>query len=275
MRNWIKGLGIALLALGLAACSNPAEVQRGSDESKKSDLTVAEVFEKAQAASEKLESMHAEMNINQKSSSAELGIDVDSKIKLNMDMVLDPLETYQAVDIDMGELGKETLELYMTKEGYFMLEPERKVWMKLPEEMHEAVAATTSSADPTLDWSAFEKFVEDFTFEQNDDAYILKLKAAGDKFNSLIQEQLANVDGLGEVGAEVMEGIKIDQLDYEIFIDKKTFQTIAFDVKMNMEMEIESEKVEIVQNMRAKISAINELKDIKVPQDILDSAVGQ
>lgn len=276
MKKWIKGFGIGLLALGLAACSGTADMKPGTDESKKSDLTVGEVFEKAQAASEKLESMQTSMDIAQKISAPDLGLDMDSKIKIDMDLVQEPLEMHQKMEMDMGDEGIGSMELYMTKEGFFMQEPESKTWMKLPKELSEEVMNSASAgADPTLDLEPLEEFIEDFTFEQNDDAYILKLIADGEKFNALVQDQLSEIEGFAEVGAEALEGMKIHQLDYEIYIDKKTFDTTHFNVEMDMEMENDESLIRITQDIKTKVNAINELKEIKVPQEILDSAVEQ
>ena len=65
----------------------------------------------------------------------------------------------------------------------------------------------------------------------------------------------------------------IHQMEYEIFIDKKTFNTTAFTMIMDMEMGPKDGTMRIKQNIKADISKINELKEIKVPQEVLDAAV--
>lgn len=276
MKKWMKGFAIGFLALGLAACSDTADVKPGTDESKKSDLTIGEVFEKAQAASEKVESMHADMDIKQNISAPDLGSDMDSTIKLDMDLIQEPLEMHQVMEMNMGDEGTVNIELYMTKEGFFMQEPESKTWMKLPEELYDGLMDSASAgADPTVDFESLENFVDDFKFEQTDDEYILKLKASGEKFHTLVQDQLSGIEGFGEAEEEALEGMEIHQLDYEIYIDKETFDTTAFNMVIDMEMEDSGSTVRITQDIKAKISAINELKEIVVPQEILDSAVEQ
>lgn len=276
MKKWIKGFAIGFLALGLVACSDTADVKPGTDESKTSDLTIEKVFEKAQAASEKLESMHANMDINQNISAPDLDLDMESVIKLDMDIVQEPLEMHQVMEMGMGEEGSANIEMYMTEEGFFMKDPESGAWMKLPSEFYEDLTASMSAgADPTLDLASLEKFVDDFTFEQNDNEYILKLKASGEKFNELVQDQLAEMEGIGAAETGVLEDMKIHQLDYEIYLDKETFNTTAFNMVMDMEMEDGGSTVRISQDIKAKISNINELKEIVVPQEILDSAVEQ
>ena len=73
--------------------------------------------------------------------------------------------------------------------------------------------------------------------------------------------------------AEVMENMEVKSLEYEIFIDKKTFYTNAFNMKMDMTMEVEGEEMHIDQKVKADISKINEIDTIKIPQEILDNAV--
>lgn len=285
MKKWIKGLSIGFLALGLAACSGTADVKPGTEDANKNEptaeaedvkteLTIGEVLEKAQASSEKLESMHAKMDIKQSMSIPSLGQEMDSDIQIDMDIVQEPLQMYQVMKMDMGEEGLAEIELYMTTEGFFMKDPESDAWMKLPEEYYEELMATMSAgADPTLDLEEFAEFTDDFTFEQNDNEYVLNLKASGEKFTKLIQEQLSSIEGME--GTEALEDMTIHQLDYEIFIDKETFDMTAFNLVMDMEMGIEEETIRIVQDMKAQISQINDIKEITVPQEILDSAVEQ
>ena len=69
----------------------------------------------------------------------------------------------------------------------------------------------------------------------------------------------------GKYRSEIME--------YEIFIDKKTFYTNAFNMNMDMTMKVEGEEMQIDQKVNAEISKINEIEKIKVPQEVIDNAV--
>ncbi|WP_203248192.1 DUF6612 family protein [Sporosarcina beigongshangi] len=283
MKNWIKGMAVGVLALGLAACNTPAEPKTDAETGKKveleepSGLTAQEVFEKATEASAEQVSMHATMNINQLMEIPGQEGTMNSKIKMDMDMVVDPLAMYQKMDVDMGEQGVTEMEIYMTEEGFFMNDPMSGQWLKLPAEMYEDLLAQAGSADPTLDMNMFKEFVEDFKFEQTDDEYILKLSASGEKFSKLFKEIAmenlpADVDASAEA-AELMENIEMKSLEYEIYIDKKTFYTNAFNMKMDMKMQVDGEEMRIDQKVNAKLSKINEIDKIEIPQEILDNAL--
>ncbi|WP_342506818.1 DUF6612 family protein [Sporosarcina sp. FSL K6-2383] len=283
MKNWIKGIGVGVLAFGLAACNAPAEPKTDTETGKKveleepSGLTAQEVFEKATAASAEQTSMHATMNIAQLIEMPGQDLPMNSKIKMDMDMVIDPLAMYQKMDVDMGEQGAMAMEMYMTEEGFFTNDPMSGQWMKLPGEMYEDLLGEVGSADPTLDMTMFNEFVEDFKFEQTDDEYILKLSASGDKFSQLFKEIAmenlpAGVDANAEA-AELMDNVEVKSLEYEIFIDKKTFYTNAFNMKMDMTMLIEGEEMRLDQKVNAKLSEINEIDKIEIPQEVLENAL--
>ena len=283
MKNWIKGMAVGVLALGLAACNAPAEPKKDAETGKPvevekpSTLTAQEVYEKTLAVSDEQTSMHAKMNIDQLVELPSEEFTMNNKIKLDMDMVIDPLAMYQKMDVDMGEMGAMAMEIYMTEEGFFMNDPESGQWLKLPGDMYEELVAGMGSADPTLDMNMFKKFVEDFKFEQTDDEYILTLSAKGEKFNELFKEiALENMPAgfdLTEEEAELMENINVTSLEYEIFVDKETFYTTAFNMKMDMIMVIEGEEMHIDQKVNAKLSNINEIEKIEVPQEVLDNAI--
>lgn len=289
MKHWLRGLLMGILVLALAACNSETPDAKPGTDAKPEDtpeevvqeeeLTVQEIFEKAQANSEEMKSMHATMDIDQNIKVPSEELDMDSKIKLEMDMIIEPLAMHQVMDMDMGAEGSAKIEIYMTEEGFFMKDPESEQWMKLPEEYYdELTESMAAGADPNLDLDSFEDFVEDFTVEEKDDMYILKLKASGEKFNALIQEELQDagvMEGMDEETAAVLDTMEIHQFEYELFIDKETFNMNAFNMIMDMEMGEEEETVRIFQDMKADISKINEIDEIKVPQEILDNAVEQ
>ena len=284
MKNWMKGIATGILVLGLGACSTTAETKTDPDTGKKveienkSKMTVQEVYKKVMAVSEEQKSMHAKMDINQHIKVPSQEFEMNSTIKMDMDMVMEPLSIYQKMDVDMGEQGKMDVEVYMTDAGFFMNDPESGEWLKLPNEMYEVmIGQMGGGANPTLDMNMFKEFADDFKFEQTEDAYILKLSASGDKFSELFKkvatENMPAGVEMNEEQAEVMKNMEVKLLEYEIFIDKKTFYTNAFNMRMDMTMKVEGEEMHIDQKVNADISKINEIDKIEVPQEILDNAV--
>ncbi|MDS9472113.1 DUF6612 family protein [Sporosarcina pasteurii] len=281
MKKWLKGLVVGFLALALVACSDvanePANPKPGTEEEKKSELTLEEVFQKAQEASESVKSMHADMDMTQNISSPDSDVEMVNKINMQIDIVQEPFAMYQVMEMDVVGEGFMQTEIYLTADGFYLKDPTNETWMKLPSEDFENIAFTMNTGeDPTVDFASLKEFIDDFKFEQTNDQYVLNLKASGDKFNRLIQQELEAAGIHNELSAEemeVLEGIKIHELNYEIFIDKETFDTTAFNLVMDMEMINEGEEMRIKQNIQSKFSDINEVEEIKIPQEVVDNAI--
>ncbi|MGN7386410.1 DUF6612 family protein [Sporosarcina sp. SAFN-015] len=284
MKKWLKGLGVGVLALGLAACGSAAEPKKDAETGKevelenKSEMTAQEVYSKAMEVSAEQKSMHAVMDIDQKISIPSQELEMDSKIKMDMDAIVEPLAMHQKMKMDMGDLGKMDMELYMTDSGFFMNDPESGQWIKMPKDMYdEMMAQMGGETDPTLDMKMFNEFKDDFKFEQTDDEYILTLSASGDKFSGLMKELMGSAlpadMEMTEEDADLLNNMDVKSLEVVMYIDKETYYTNAFDLDMDMTMKVEEEEMHIVQKMKSVISKINEIDEIVVPQEILDEAV--
>lgn len=284
MKKWLKGLGVGVLALGLAACGSAAEPKKDAETGKevelenKSEMTAQEVYSKAMEVSAEQKSMHAVMDIDQKISIPSQELEMDSKIKMDMDAIVEPLAMHQKMKMDMGDLGKMDMELYMTDSGFFMNDPESGQWIKMPKDMYdEMMAQMGGETDPTLDMKMFNEFKDDFKFEQTDDEYILTLSASGDKFSGLMKELMGSAlpadMEMTEEDADLLNNMDVKSLEVVMYIDKETYYTNAFDLDMEMTMKVEEEEMHIVQKMKSVISKINEIDEIVVPQEILDEAV--
>ena len=284
MKKWLKGLGVGVLALGLAACGSTAEPKKDAETGKevelenKSEMTAQEVYSKAMEVSAEQKSMHAVMDIDQKISMPSQELEMDSKIKMDMDVIVEPLAMHQKMNMDMGDLGAMDMELYMNESGFFMNDPESGQWIKMPKDMYdEMMAQMGGETDPTLDMEMFNEFKDDFKFEQTDDEYILTLSASGDKFSGLMKELMgsslpADME-MTEEDADLLNNMDVKSLKVVMYIDKETYYTNAFDLDMDMTMKVEEEEMHIVQKMKSVISKINEIDEIVVPQEIVDEAV--
>ena len=284
MKKWLQGIGIGALALGLAACGSAAEPKTDSatgekvEVTNKSDMTAQEVYSKAMAVSDEVKSMHAVMDIDQTMTIPGQDMTLDSKINMDMDMIMEPMAMYQKMKMDMGELGASDMELYMTEAGFFMHDEEMDQWIQMPNDMYEEMMeGMGGETDPTLDMKMFKEFQDDFKFEQTNDEYILTLNASGDKLNGLIKQLIGDampIDGaMSEEEAEVFDNMDVKSLDLTIYIDKKTFYTNAFDMDMDLTMKVEEEEMHMVQKMKSVMTKINEVDEIVIPQKVLDEAV--
>lgn len=277
MKKWTTILTVGTLAFVLSACGQTAEPKEDPMTGKKeevvvkSELTAGEVMEKASAAAETQQSMHSDMDIMQ---TLEMG---DEKKEMNstigMDMILEPLAIRQTMNMQAN--GEEiAIEQYMTQEGFFMKNPESGSWIKLPNEMYKEVTGQTAGmTESPVDFTMYEEYTEDFTFEETDDEYVLTLIGSGEKFSELMKEMLdQNMPAEADEAKLDNVDMKVEKIDLQFTIDKKTFFTKDFDMDMIMAMEEQGQQVKVTQNIKGTMTKINEIDEIKVPKEILDSA---
>ncbi|WP_342542838.1 DUF6612 family protein [Paenisporosarcina sp. FSL H8-0542] len=282
MKKWMTLMATSALALSLVACNTSATPTSKTSEENTSDLTLKQVFEKSLAQSESIESLSADLDMVQKVEVPAQDVAMDSTSKMTMDLIVDPLSMHQKGTTSTTIPGEESsgqpqemeMESFMTADGFFTHDNMSQQWMKLPKDVYEQmISISQKQADPSQQLKDLEAFMDDFTFNQDDKEYVLKLSAAGEKFNELIQKQLAET--MPELGADEQEMLKelnIKKVDYEIHIDKETFNTTALNVVMDMTMAVDGEEMTLYQDMKSTFSNYNGVKKIVVPQEVLDTA---
>ncbi|MBY7142368.1 hypothetical protein KFZ56_04515 [Virgibacillus sp. NKC19-3] len=287
MKKWMLIVFAGVMAFIIAACNDTAEPTADTNEEEESELTASEVYQEALEASEGMESAEVAMNMSQQISSEEDESSLNTESSFDMQMTMDPLAIYQEgttkVTMDgeegMPEMG---MEMYMVDDGMYMYSEEIGNWMKLDNEAMDALNAMDSQQqDPSEQLKMLEDYADDLSFEQSDDAFILKLNADGEKFNELIQQVMEEsltpemAEAMGEEGQDALENMSINSMDYEMFIDKESFDMNAFNMDMDMTMEEDGESVNLVQTVESNYSNINNVDPIEVPEEVKENAIEQ
>lgn len=281
MKKWIAYMGAGAIALTLAGCGESAEPSEETDPSETSDLTLEELFAKTTAASEEAKSFHMNMVTNQ---TMAMGpeMDMDMKMDVSMDMTVEPLAFYQKaqstfVSEGMDDMPAMETEMYYTADGLFSYDPMMDMWVKLPademEDLEALMMMEQQSGDLAGQLEQLEAFQDDFTFEQTGDEFVLTLDAAGEEYEKLITEEMGQMLGELDIEAqEIMDGMNINKIYYEIFIDKETYQPNTINMTMDFDMEMEGESVNIQSDMQAEYSNFNGIDEIIVPAEVIENA---
>ncbi|RLQ90764.1 DUF6612 family protein [Planomicrobium sp. Y74] len=281
MKKWIAYMGAGAIALTLAGCGESAEPSEETDPNETSDLTLEELFAKTTAASEEAKSFHMDMVTNQ-TMVMEPEMDMDMKMDISMDMTVEPLAFYQKAQSSFVSEGMEDMphmetEMYYTADGLYSYDPMMDMWVKLPademEDLETLMMMEQQSGDLAGQFEQLEAFQDDFTFEQTGDEFVLTLDAAGEEYKALISEEMGQMLGELDVEAqEIMDGMTINKIYYEIFIDKETFQPNTINMTMDFDMEMEGESVNIQSDMQAEYSNFNGIDTITIPAEVIENA---
>ncbi|WP_404404466.1 DUF6612 family protein [Jeotgalibacillus malaysiensis] len=267
----------AALTLTLTACTETAEPADGSKDT--SSMTLEEVYSKALEKNNEIESVKSTAVLNQ---SVTMGSEatINSVSEIDMSMINSPLTVHQVNTTKMtGEEAEEqsfTIESYMTKEGFFMQDPSTGGWAKLPSEMLEQLLQMNESqSNPASELENLEAYIEDFTFEQDDDSFILTLNASGEKFSDMLIEQTGELMpdlGLGIPAEALFQNTTFEDVLYVITIDKESFLIESLDLDMTMNMKFAEESMTMEQKLESEYTHYNEVKEIEVPQEVIESA---
>lgn len=281
MRKILTFLGVGTIALVLAACNTSATPTKNTTET--SSLTLEQVYDKAMERQADIKSMSASMDMKQvtKIGTGEEAMNMTIDSQMEIDMITKPLAMHLSGSMTMPDLlgGGETessmpIEMYMKQDqGFFMKDVTTDSWLKLPSEDFDAVLAqTASSADAKKQLEQLKQYIDDFTFEQTDDTYVLTLNAQGDSFKELIESEVNK--SMPELGLEEnpLADLTIDQVNYVIYIDKKTFDTNKMDMNFDLKMSVEGEELTMSTTSVITYTHINHLDTIDIPQSIIDNA---
>ncbi|MFJ7972232.1 DUF6612 family protein [Psychrobacillus sp. NPDC096389] len=280
MKKWTMLIAVATLSLGLAACNETAAPAAGSEEvTEKSKLTLQEVYDKSIATAEELKSVRAVMDLNQKMNMPSEDTTLEISSKMDMEYVVEPMQMHQKGTSTVNGLAEgmpaqtSASESYMTANDFYVYEESAGEWMKFPQEMMTGIMNAAGQANTTDQLKQIEGYLDEFTFEQDNENYILTLEASGEKFTELVKEQVDEMMQTMGVGEEIQMDFVINSVNYLIHIDKETFQTNKLDVVIDMDIEVDGEKMNIEQDVKSTFSGFNEVEEIVIPQEVIDNAV--
>lgn len=278
MKKWTALLSIATLTLGLAACNETATPVQEKEVTETSKLTLQEVYDKSMKVSEELKSVKGTIDMNQTMTMPSEEMTLDIKSALDMEYILEPMQMHQkgtTTMMGMGEGGEsqETeVETYITEDAMYVYEGTTAQWMKFPQEMVDQIMSSANQTDPATQLQPLQEYLEQVEFEQDDDTYILTLKGSGEEFTALVKDQVDEALQNLTAGENINLDFTINSVDYVVHIDKESYQTTKLDTVIDMDMTMDGETINLKMDAKTDFSKFNEIGEIVVPQEIIDSA---
>ncbi|MBD8035990.1 hypothetical protein H9635_04500 [Solibacillus sp. A46] len=272
---------LAMSALSIAVvagCGDTAEPVDGTKD--EASLTLQQVFEKAMERQQNLKSVHAETNMDQVTNLMMDGetMQMTSTSNLAMDITQNPLAMYTNGNIEMDMSGEKfdmPMEMYMTEEdGFYMLNGETNEWIKLPDEQYEQIMAQAGAqANATDQLEQLQQFIDEFTFEQDDENYLLTLNIQGDEFKQFILSQMgASLGESMEMSNDILENMSFEDSQYNIVVAKDTFDTKEIDLDLKIITNIEGQETTIENDVNVVYSKFDEVDTIKIPDEVIKEA---
>ena len=276
-----------MLVLALAACGNESkeapetskkeesDAEKQVAEPKKDELTAVDLYKKAFEAMDEQNSMHVKMDVDHNAAAPEQDFNSSTKMNIDLDLVVEPFSLHQAAQTNVDN-EKMLLEWYATDDVFYFYNEFEDIWFDLPEEdKEEFVGDITEEIDQFLFLELFEDFAKEFTVEETDDAYTIKLTSSGDKFEDLIDALV--IDEMRdefEEDEEVEIGIReISKMNIDFSIAKETFYITGFNLDLEVSLEVDGVEMIIVQKTNTVVDKLNEFDKVEIPQEVIDNAI--
>jgi hypothetical protein len=257
------------------AATEVEEVDATEETEEQETLTAEEVLQKSTEAMAGLSSYSMEMISDQEISMAN-----EETIKMvtttTTDMSLNPMAMYQVTSIEDadGMMDGMENESYFSEDGFFVYDSMAGQWYKMPEEFTAQLNAMSEmQGNPAEQLEMLKDYTDKITMTEEDDHYALNFEGSGEQFNEMagmIGGMMG--DGMGEMMQEMLSMMTVNQLSYLVHIDKESFYQTKVLLNMDMEMEVDGEKVSSIQVMDSTLTNFDEVGEITVPQEVIDSA---
>ena len=225
----------------------------------KSNIDKKEVIEKFIAASESTKS--GDMLVNMKMTQNQNGNKSDMEMTMNVSLILEPI----AMKMEM-EMPAQNLKMtsFIKDNTMYIQNPVDNQWFK--QSLTDEIASQFKGymTNSAVIYDAMRKNIDKIDIDEKGGNYIISISKDSEFLKDAMKQQLASTN---TAGAQIGDDVKIENIAVKYIVDKNTYlessSTVSFDFEMQgMKMSME---------MDAKMSNINNVTDIVIPEEVLNA----
>ena len=225
----------------------------------KSNIDKKEVIEKFIAASESTKS--GDMLVNMKMTQNQNGNKNDMEMTMNVSLILEPI----AMKMEM-EMPAQNLKMtsFIKDNIMYIQNPVDNQWFK--QSLTDEIASQFKGymTNSAVIYDAMRNNIDKIDIDEKGGNYIISISKDSEFLKDAMKQQLASTN---TAGAQIGDDVKIENIAVKYIVDKNTYlessSTVSFDFEMQgMKMSME---------MDAKMSNINNVTDIVIPEEVLNA----
>ena len=225
----------------------------------KSKIDKKEVIEKFIAASESMKS--GDMLINMKMTQNQNGNKNTGEIITNASLILEPLAMKMEMEIPAQNLK---MTSFIKDNIMYIQNPADNQWDKQALSGEIANQCKGYMTNSNVTYEAMKDNLDKIDIDEKDGNYIISISKNSEFLKEAMKKQLANAN---TAGSQIGNDVKIENIAVKYIVDKNTYlassSTVSFDFEMQgMKMSME---------MDAKMSNINNVTDIVIPEEVLNA----
>ncbi|WP_332695417.1 DUF6612 family protein [Halalkalibacter lacteus] len=237
-------------------------------------LAVEDILQQSIYVMKNIESLSSNMDVSQEMEFPnEERFATTSSLYMEI-MMQKPLIMYQKSQMDVPEMGNLETELYMVEDGVYYKDAIEDKWFTYPENFtQELRELEETQMSPAEQLELLTRHSEHLSYEEDDTYYIVTIEGSNDILQAFAEELNRLVlDEMATDMDQLMMMATIQDLDYRLYIEKKTFLQTKMNMKMTIQLEMEEELVGIHSTMNATFDHFNDISEITVPAGILKNA---
>ncbi|TVX86818.1 DUF6612 family protein [Paenibacillus agilis] len=285
MKKWTVALLSAILVLGITACGNDKGATGSTTTDNKPAATETqqqpaaalptadELITKTVEAGKTSKNFAMEGTIKQNITVGEGDQKQEQKVEISLksEITKEPMHLYQ--EMKMSIAGQEqNIKQYIAKEGMFV--EVDGAWVKLPKDAEaELLAQVQGQISPEQQFEAFRSAAKDMKVTEEGDQYVMNADLSGDGMKEMVKKVMSqSASGKDPQTLAMIEQMNIKSVKLSFAVNKETFLPTKSDMVMDLTMEEGGQKMSLVMDMKSTFSKHNEIGEIKVPQEVIDSA---
>ena len=223
----------------------------------KSKIDKKEVIEKFIAASESMKS--GDMLVNMKMT--QNGNKNNIEMTMDVSLILEPIAMKMEMAIPSQNLK---MNSFIKDNTMYIQNPVDNQWVKqsLTDEIASQFKGYMTSSDATYD--AMRNNIDKIDIDEKDGNYIISISKDSEFLKDAMKKQLANSNA---AGGQIGNDVKIENIAVKYIVDKNTYLASSSTVSFDFEMQ----GMKISMEMDAKMSNINNVTDIVIPEEALNA----
>ena len=225
----------------------------------KSNIDKKEVIEKFIAASESTKS--GDMLVNMKMTQNQNGNKSDMEMTMNVSLILEPIAMKMEMAIPSQNLK---MNSFIKDNTMYIQNPVDNQWVK--QTLTDEIASQFKGymTNSAVIYDAMRNNIDKIDIDEKGGNYIISISKDSEFLKDAMKQQLASTN---TAGAQIGDDVKIENIAVKYIVDKNTYlessSTVSFDFEMQgMKMSME---------MDAKMSNINNVTDIVIPEEVLNA----
>ena len=225
----------------------------------KSNIDKKEVIEKFIAASESTKS--GDMLVNMKMTQNQNGNKSDMEMTMNVSLILEPI----AMKMEM-EMPAQNLKMtsFIKNNTMYIQNPVDNQWFK--QSLTDEIASQFKGyiTNSAVIYDAMRNNIDKIDIDEKGGNYIISISKDSEFLKDAMKQQLASTN---TAGAQIGDDVKIENIAVKYIVDKNTYLASSSTVSFDFEMQ----GMKISMEMDAKMSNINNVTDIVIPEEVLNA----